>query len=166
MAKKTEDGGVQTIDWATASPQIIDLMKDPAISLPRYGYVVDQKTNGTIRYDPYRITHNMQATIIKFFSDSPKTQHNQDVWLNVLKYRQGGASTTSVFAAFPETAWSPGSDLVVIADNKERAKYLQQRLHQLYRAQLVSVSHHLLWSRPRSPSGPTLMRHLGSLLRQ
>ena len=132
MAKKTEDGGVQTIDWATASPQIIDLMKDPAISLPRYGYVVDQKTNGTIRYDPYRITHNMQATIIKFFSDSPKTQHNQDVWLNVLKYRQGGASTTSVFAAFPETAWSPGSDLVVIADNKERAKYLQQRLHQLY----------------------------------
>jgi len=120
------------VDWSKVSPAIIDLLKDPAVSLPRYGQVVDQKTDQSVLYDPYRITEKLQATIVKFFSDAPQTQHGQDVWLSVLKYRQGGASTCAEFAAFPKVAWTPGYDHVCIADNRERAKYLHNRLHHLY----------------------------------
>lgn len=101
--KSTKDS---KIDWTKVSPAIIDLLRDPSVSLPRYGQVIDQKTDQSVMYDPYRITEKLQATIIKFFSEAPKTQHGQDIWLSVLKYRQGGASTCAEFAAFPKVAWT------------------------------------------------------------
>jgi len=82
-----------------------------------------------VNYDPYRITKNLQSTILSYYGRPPLTEHGQTKWLVLLGYRQGGKSLTSELVAYAKTAYTPGMDHVCIADTRERAEYLHKRVH-------------------------------------
>jgi hypothetical protein len=109
--------------------QLLASLADPRDSLLAYGHVVDQKKQTAVRYDPHRITHKLQATVLSYFADPPMTQYGQTRWLTLLGYRQGGKSLTAELCAYAKTAFTPGWDHVCIADTKDRAKYLHSRVH-------------------------------------
>jgi len=97
--------------------------------LRAYGQVQDQSTGRAIPYDPYKITHNLQSTILSYYANPPKTADGQTKWLVLLGYRQAGKSLSAELAAYAKCAYTPGMDHVCIADNRERAEYLHRRVH-------------------------------------
>lgn len=103
-------------------------LRDPRLSLPAYGYVQNQKDGTPIRFDPYAITEQLQATVVSYFAQPPII-NGQTAFLALLGYRQGGKSTTAEIAAYPLTAYTPGHDHVCIADRNDRAGYLHKRVH-------------------------------------
>ena len=107
----------------------LDVLADPSISLLAYGSVHDQSTGQTVRYDPYKITHKLQATLLAYYSTPPVSEIGQNKWLCLLGYRQAGKSLTAELAAYVKTAYNVGWDHVCIADTRSRAEYLHQRVH-------------------------------------
>lgn len=103
-------------------------LADPAISLRLYAHVVSQETGQDVLYDPFAITHDMQATIVSYVSSPPYTEDGYAKWLDVLKGRQGGASTSAALAIYPKVAYGKGVSAVVIADNRDRADTLFERV--------------------------------------
>ena len=59
-------------------------LADPALSLRAYGKVHDQSTGREIPYDPFKITEKLQATVVSYFSNPPKTEFGQTKWLTLL----------------------------------------------------------------------------------
>ena len=112
--------------------QILQFLRSPAQSLPHLGQVHDQKTSEFVKYDPYRITCGMQAAILDYVSNPPRTNAGQTKFLTILTGRQMGKSLTSEYACYPKAAYSPGWDHVCIADNTARADYLHKRVHHLH----------------------------------
>lgn len=111
--------------------ELIELRKklsDPAESLPRCARIVDQSTQKEVLYDPFAITEQLQATMLNYVSDPPRDAYGQTKWLVVVKYRQAGASLTGELAFYPKAAYNPGWDHVCIADIRDRAEYLHQRV--------------------------------------
>ena len=113
----------------TNAKDALAALADPAVSLLAYGSVHDQATGQTVRYDPYKITQNLQATLISYYSDPPVSPLGQNKWLCLLGYRQAGKSLTAELAAYVKTAYNVGWDHVCIADTRSRAEYLHQRVH-------------------------------------
>ena len=107
----------------------LDVLADPSISLLAYGSVHDQATGQTVRYDPYKITNKLQATLLAYYSTPPVSDIGQNKWLCLLGYRQAGKSLTAELAAYVKTAYNVGWDHVCIADTRSRAEYLHQRVH-------------------------------------
>tara|TARA_R110000824_G_scaffold85560_3_gene212548 strand:- start:8702 stop:10408 length:1707 start_codon:yes stop_codon:yes gene_type:complete len=107
----------------------LSALADPAVSLLAYGSVHDQATGETVRFDPYRITDKLQATLISYYSEPPVSDIGQNKWLCLLGYRQAGKSLTAELAAYVKTAYNVGWDHVCIADTRARAEYLHQRVH-------------------------------------
>ena len=101
----------------------------PGALLRAYGQIQDQATGMPVAYDPFRITNNLQSTILSYYGKPPKTEHGQTKWLVLLGYRQGGKSLTSELVAYAKTAYTQGLDHVCIADTRERAEYLHKRVH-------------------------------------
>jgi len=112
-----------------SASEALEALADPSLSLRAYGKVHDQSTGAEVTFDPFKITHNLQSTILSYFSDAPKTEHGQTKWLTLLGYRQGGKSLVAELCAYAKTAYTPGWDHVCIADNKKRAEYLHSRVH-------------------------------------
>ena len=104
-------------------------LRDPAVSLRAYAQIIDQKTGREQTFNPFAITEKLQATILSYYSDPPKTEMGQAKWLTLLGYRQGGKSLTSELCGYVKAAYTPGYDHVCIADNKDRAEYLHRRVH-------------------------------------
>jgi hypothetical protein len=104
-------------------------LADPSLSLRAYGKVHDQASGREVAFDPFKLTHTLQSTLLSYFSDPPRTEHGQTKWLTLLGYRQGGKSLTAELCAYAKTAYTPGWDHVCIADTKARAEYLHQRVH-------------------------------------
>jgi len=112
--------------------EALDALRDPAISLAAYGRIIDQKTGQEIKYDPFAITDKLQATVVSYYADPPRTDAGQAKWLNLLGYRQGGKSLTGELCGYVKAAYTPGYDHVCIADNKDRAEYLHRRVHMVH----------------------------------
>ena len=53
--------------------EALDALRDPAISLAAYGRIIDQKTGQEIKYDPFAITDKLQATVVSYYADPPRT---------------------------------------------------------------------------------------------
>ena len=102
---------------------------DPSISLQAYAKIIDQKTGQEHTFDPFAITHKLQATLLSYYANPPQTEMGQSKWLTLLGYRQGGKSLTSELCGYVKAAYTPGHDHVCIADNKDRAEYLHRRVH-------------------------------------
>lgn len=109
--------------------ELVTQLRRPAWSLPRFGRVMDQKTDEAVAYNPHAITHDMQPTILAYMDEPPRNSLGQTLWLALLGYRQGGKSTAGEVAAYPLAAFTPGWDHVCIADRKFRADYLHRRVH-------------------------------------
>lgn len=107
----------------------LEALATPRVSLPAMGHVIDQKTGKTLRFNPHAITHKLQETILSYVSDAPRTEIGQTHWLALLGYRQAGKSLTAELGGYPHAAYRAGWDHACIADRKERAEYLHQRLH-------------------------------------
>ena len=113
----------------TLPAEALDALSDPAISLPAYARIIDQKTGREILFDPYSITKRLQATVVSYYSNPPQTDAHQAKWLTLLGYRLGGKSLTAELCGYVKSAYTPGHDHVCIADNKDRAEYLHRRIH-------------------------------------
>ena len=116
----------------SGTKQVLDFLRSPEQCLPKLGKVHDQKTGQFISYDPYRITHTMQADILTYMSNPPRTRDDQSRFLTLLTARQMGKSLTSEYACYPKAAFNPGWDHVCIADTNDRAEYLHKRVHHLH----------------------------------
>lgn len=113
----------------TAAPgSLNEVLADPAVSLRTYGTIVDQRTNATERYDPYKISSGLQPTIISYASDPPRMANGRTSWLVLLGSRQSGKSTTAALAPYPAVAYTPNTDAALIADQRDRADYLFHRV--------------------------------------
>ena len=109
--------------------QLVENLRNPSVSLTQFGRVMDQRTGSEAIFDPKALTHDLQATIMSYFSKPPQTDTGQTCWLALLGPRQTGKSTAGELCAYPVTAYSPGWDHVCIADTKDRAEYLHRRVH-------------------------------------
>ena len=112
-------------------PQVesFSTLRNPIVSLPAFGHVLDQATGKEILYDPSRITTDLQTTLLSYLGNPPKNELGHNRWLCLLGYRQGGKSLCAELGAYALTAYTPGHDHVCIADTKHRADYLHQRVH-------------------------------------
>lgn len=106
----------------------VELLGDPAISIPMMGKVFDQSTGDSVLLDPTAITHTLQNTILSYVSNPPRDEFGMARWLTVLKPRQAGASTTAALAFYPRAAYVGGWNHITIADNRERADGLHERI--------------------------------------
>lgn len=113
----------------TEASDALEALADPSLSLRAYGKVHDQATGREIAYDPFKITEKLQATVVSYFSNPPKTDYGQTKWLTLLGYRQAGKSLVAELCAYAKTAYTPDWDHVCIADTKSRAEYLHSRVH-------------------------------------
>lgn len=104
-----------------------EIAADPAISLPAYGWIIDQQTGQEMRFNPTSLTTGLQQTVLSYVSNPPQTEHGQNCWLSVLKGRQSGSSTIAALAGYPLAQYTPGWDSLTIADTKERADHLHRR---------------------------------------
>ena len=109
--------------------ELLNRIKDPAWSLPRFGKIMGQKKQGDVLYNPYAITRNLQATLVSYYSNTPRNAYGQTFWLTLVAYRQGGKSLTPELCGYVKAAYNPGFEHVCIADNKDRAEYLHTRVH-------------------------------------
>jgi len=104
-------------------------LRDPSLMLRAYGEIQDQATGKALKYDPERITEQLQNTLLSYYATPPRTESGQTKWLILLGYRQGGKSLTAELCAYAKTAYTPGWDHVCIADTRDRAEYLHRRVH-------------------------------------
>lgn len=109
--------------------KVLDVLRDPRLSLPRYATLIDQRTGQRVLYDAYAITHQSQATVVSYVADPPINVFGQKRWLVALKARQAGLSLATELAYYTKTAYTVGHDHVTIADTNDRANYLHQRVH-------------------------------------
>jgi len=116
------------IDVNENTIDLIKRLRNPAYSMPLFGSVINQVDDQMIRYDPYAITHKLQATLMAYYANPPRTDDGQSRWLVLLGYRQAGKSLAAELAAYPLAAYTPGFDHVCIADKRSRAEYLHKRV--------------------------------------
>lgn len=112
--------------------QLLSFLRSPGKSLPHLGQVHDQKTGEFVKYDPTRITYEMQNEILDYMTNTPRTSEGQTKFLTILTARQMGKSLCSEYSCYPKAAYSPGWDHVCIADTGDRAEYLHRRVHHLH----------------------------------
>lgn len=105
-----------------------EFLADPAVSLQLYAHVVDQDTGAIVRYDPFALTRNLQQTIISYMSNPPRDANGYAKWMVALKARQTGASTTTALSIYPKVCFKPGVEAVIIADTRDRADGLFDRI--------------------------------------
>lgn len=105
----------------------IKLLSDPAISIQAFGWVMGQEFEEPVRYDPEAITHRLQSTIMAYASDPP-IENDYTQWLVILKYRQAGSSTSACLSFYPKAQYLEGWEHATVADNKDRADYLFERV--------------------------------------
>lgn len=117
---------------ANRAAQLLNTLRTPNRALPAFGEVHDQKTGRFTKYDPLRITHELQLAVLDYMSNPPRLPTGETKFLTILGYRQGGKSLTSEYAAYCKAAYIPGWDHVCIADNRDRADYLHKRVHHLH----------------------------------
>ena len=116
----------------TNAAQLLNTLRSPVHALAAFGEVHDQKTGRFLKYDPYAITHRLQAEVLDYMSNPPRLPSGETVFLTLLGYRQAGKSLTTEYAAYCKAAFIPGWDHVCIADNRDRADYLHKRVHYLH----------------------------------
>lgn len=142
-----------------------------ALALHAYGHVLDQKSSRLAKYSSKAITRRLQDTTISYFDNPPLTEHGQTSWLVQLGYRQAGKSLTPELCAYVKAAYSPHWDHACIADKKERANYLHERVHVCHEHWPVEVRAATAASRERRqltfapPGGKmrTLSAHAGAV---
>lgn len=117
----------ESIEGTGITPETAEVLRDPAVSLPMLAYVADQASPEEVKYDPFAITKQLQQTIVKYVSEPPMTEDGYARWLCVLKYRQGGASTSGVLAFYPKISYHDNWEHLTIADTLERADGLHER---------------------------------------
>jgi hypothetical protein len=101
---------------------------DPRKGLQMFGTVLDQENDVWAKYNPYAITEKLQATLLSYVGDPPYTEDGFCKWLVHLGYRQGGKSLTSELAFYTRAHFTPGWQHVCVADKKDRAEYLFERV--------------------------------------
>lgn len=108
----------------------LTLMRDSRISLPAYGHVMGQKEDEDLPFNPNAITRDLQNTVLEYVNDTPRDPlTNQTKFLALCGGRQNGKSLCVELALYPKAAYTPGWDHVCMADKKERADYLHERVH-------------------------------------
>ncbi|MAH48400.1 hypothetical protein CMI37_21425 [Candidatus Pacearchaeota archaeon] len=112
--------------------RLLAQLRNPLYSLPRWGRVHHQALGKFAEYDPGALTHQMQQSVLTYHANPPKNDQGFNYWLTVLTCRQSGKSTTGEYAAYPIAGFTPGHDHVCIADTKDRADYLHNRVHGLH----------------------------------
>lgn len=108
--------------------EIQEQLKDPRISLPLYGKVMDQATSRIVPYDPFAITSRLQWDMLESIGNRELSVDGQLMWDIWLCCRQAGKSLVADLALYPLTMFSPGRFHVTIADEQKRADYLHSRV--------------------------------------
>jgi len=99
-------------------------LRDPRLTVPEFGSVVDQRTEDIIRYDADRVCPRLQHSILSFMGDTPRDSDGMTQWLIVNASRQTTKSTTTALAMANLAEYTPGAFAAIIADKKERAEDL------------------------------------------
>lgn len=127
------------------SEEDLDTLRDPRVTLPSWGKIMDQRTGQQVLFDPDRIAPSLQHSILSFYGETPRTKDGRKKWLLALASRQSGKSLTAGASTYVKAAYTPGSYSAMIADTKERAE-------DLFRA--VLILHNELPDEIRMPTIP------------
>tara|TARA_R110000737_G_scaffold156331_1_gene185053 strand:+ start:690 stop:2417 length:1728 start_codon:yes stop_codon:yes gene_type:complete len=111
---------------------LLQTLRSPKHALPAFGEVHDQQTGRFTKYDPEKITYELQNTVLDYVSNPPRLPSGETEFLTLLAYRQAGKSLSIEYAMYCKAAYIPGWDHICIADNRDRADYLHKRVHHLH----------------------------------
>lgn len=120
------------------TPSQLTQLRDPRISTRLFGQVLEQEGDASVGhdrlvpFDPYAISHKLQATTLSYMAAPPRDELGQTKWLVELGPRQVGKSTVGEIAAYPLAAYTPGFDHVCYCDVRSRAEYLHSRVQILH----------------------------------
>jgi len=92
------------------------------------------KTGAKIPFDPYRITHNLQSTMLSYIDNPPRMSSGESKFLCALGSRQVGKSNTPAAGFLIKTMRNPEFEAATIADKDSRALGLLKRAHSMYRS--------------------------------
>jgi hypothetical protein len=98
------------------------------------GRVMDQATGKVVPYDPYRVSHTLQSSILSYYEDPPRRDTGETKWLTVVAPRQIGKSLCAELSAYFLTSMYGGLDHLCLADNQFRADYLHRRIQLAHNA--------------------------------
>ncbi len=107
-------------------------LRDPRLSLPAFGQVLDMEEQVPVRFDVDRVAPDLQKTVLSYMAEPPRTEDGKTQFLVLLGPRQCAKSTTVEYGAYPLAAYNPGWDHLCLADTKPRANYLHNRVHFLH----------------------------------
>lgn len=110
-----------------------ELTADPAATVQQFGLVLDQETGEKVQYDPYRITGQLQATILAYYSNPPRTEDGRTRFLDLLAARQTGKSLTAEYGVYPLVAYTDGWRHTCVADTRDRADTLHERVQFMHK---------------------------------
>lgn len=118
------------------SSKALDLTRDllPSEFLQSFGHIIDMKTGTRIKFDPYRITKNLQATMLAYIDAPPRLDTGETTFLAALGSRQVGKSNTPAAGFLVPTMRTPELSTVTIADKDSRAQGLLDRAHSMLRS--------------------------------
>jgi len=106
---------------------------NPSTALLQFGKVKDGKAQKIVHYDPWRMTNELQQTIIDYWSNTPRGQYGETLYLTSLKYRQGGSTNTSVSCAYVTTQYRPEWRHITMTDKTPRSRQVHDRVNLLDR---------------------------------
>jgi len=114
------------------SPDDYEVLRDPRVTLPICGHLVDQTTQQIIRYDPDKVAPSLQNTILSYIGDTPRDKDGFKKWLVACASRQVGKSVLTALALLNTAMYSPDTYSAIIADNKDRANDLFRAITNAY----------------------------------
>lgn len=109
------------------------ILADTPASLQKFGHIVDQETMEVTQYDPFRVTKTLQATILSYYHNPPRNEAGYTRLLTLLAARQTGKSVTAEYGIYPIAAYKPGWRHSCVADIRERADTLHERVQFLHK---------------------------------
>lgn len=112
------------------SPEELAAVRDPRLSLPLFAQIKDQHTAEFVPYNPMGATFQLQAFLLEWIANPPRTPDGYTYWLNVLGSRQSGKTLTAELAFLCRALSVPGYRHLTIADDKDRAKTIFQYIHE------------------------------------
>lgn len=126
------------------------MLRDPRLTVPEFGRVVDQRTEDVIPYDVDAVSPKVQRSILGYLGDPPKNSDGFNLRLLLVGPRQCTKTSTTVLGISNLVEYSPGTTGATIADTRDRAKELIRHAVNNYEYKDPSVKY---------PSTPSIERN-------
>ena len=109
-----------------------EILRDPLVTMTQWGKVQNYEDEQLIPFDPYKIMPALHIPMLQWLANPPKNKDGHNKRLMVVTCRQSGKSTVAAMAIANLAMYTPGAFAAIIADQRERAQMLFDRVMLYY----------------------------------